>query len=271
MAIAAVPEAAAAVEGAGAGTAAAGEGVSAGRAGLGSAKPPAAPRARSKVMAAPGQGQDKKDRQKRPKKRGGAFKGLNAPKGRNYQPIILAEFLVAILVVAVVPVAKGGSPDAKAKNSPSPYSVGDVKQMVGIGGTYFVLALFSGSRKWGRMAAWFGALVLAALGLVQTKGGGITALFSIFGPGSGQSQVGQPISLGQLPADFGVNPDASAAVPDATGIFPTIGPGGVISDASAGLSGGLTGATVQQSFVSPPPGGTGVITTTGNDAGTNLA
>lgn len=247
MAIAAVPEAATAVE-------SAGSGVAAGQESLAGARASARPRRPARPVAAPQQRKQREqppDRRRKPRKRG----FLDAPKGRSYQPVILAEFLVAILVVAVVPVAKGGSPEARAKGSPSPYSVGDVKQMVGIGAVYFVLALFSGSRKWGRMAAWFGGLVLAALGLAQTRGGGITALFSIFGtaqPGSGQGQGIASPSLQDSGAPFSAPSLQDSGAPFAA---PSLQDSGQVT----------------RSYVYPPPGGTGVITTTGSDQGVNLA
>jgi hypothetical protein len=183
------------------------------------------------------------------------------PGGRNYQPVILAEFLVAIVVVALAPVAKGGSDTAKAKGSPSPYDTSTLKQILLIGVVYFVLAIVSSGKQGGRFAAWFGGLVLVGIGVQQTTNGGFAAVFRMFGlnvgsglgtfPAAGDSgqsllpslnlnagafsgdALAQGVTVTQAPAITGVQeapPGVSATVynpvPDATGIFPTIEPGG---------------------------------------------
>jgi hypothetical protein len=104
------------------------------------------------------------------------------PGSHSYQPVILAEFLVAVVVVAVTPLANGGTSTAQAKNSPSPYSVDTIKQLVAIGVVYFVLALLAASQRTGRYSAWFGGLVLIALGLYEVKSGGLANFFKAFSP-----------------------------------------------------------------------------------------
>lgn len=110
---------------------------------------------------------------------------------RQYQGVILAEFLVAALIVALAPLARGKAAQDKT-TGPSPYGVDDVKQLAGIGAVYFVLALLS-SGKYGRFSAYFGGLVLVAIGLAQTTSGGLPAIFGIFQPSSksaGSSDAG---------------------------------------------------------------------------------
>lgn len=228
----------------------------------------AAPKARSKAAAVPpggGKGKKKKDlapdlpKDKNKKIRlGGKGKSIGA--GR-YQPVILAEFLVAVLVVSIPPLAKGGDATAQAKQSPSPYSTDTLKQLIAVGAVYFILALLSGSQRLGKFAAWFGGLTLLGIGLLQTANGDLTALFKIFGPGqppADAAAAGQVVS-GAVSGALGSGQNAATQkTPDATGLFPTVEPGGQI-------------VTSQANIVLPPAGGTGVTTTTGADQGANLA
>lgn len=105
------------------------------------------------------------------------------PGNRAYQPVLLAEFLAAVVIVALVPIAAGGSPNAKAKGSPSPYDTGDLKQLVAVGALYFVLALASSGNS-GRVSAWFGGLVLLGLASVKLSHGQLGEVFKTV---SGQS------------------------------------------------------------------------------------
>lgn len=102
------------------------------------------------------------------------------PGNRQYQPVILAEFLVAALLISVAPLATGGSPAAKAKGSPSPYDTGDLKQLVAVGAVYFVLALVS-SGNHGRLAAWLGGLILIAIGMSKAGQAQLGAVFKTAG------------------------------------------------------------------------------------------
>lgn len=120
--------------------------------------------------------------------------------GREYQGVILAEFLVAVLIVALAPLARGKAAQDQS-SGPSPYGVDDVKQMVGIGAVYFVLALLS-SGKWGRYSAWFGGLVLVAIGLAQTTSGGLPAIFAIFQPSSKSAGPPSDSTLASVPLGF---------------------------------------------------------------------
>ena len=245
----AVTEGSAAVESAGAGGAAKSAG--------GLRTPAAGPKAPKLPAAGGGQkGRGERFRQQgrqQGRKTGKQLGKAKAPGDRRYQPVILAEFLLAVLVITISPVARGGSPEAQAKGSPSPYSVGDVKQLTAVGFVYFLLALLSGSKRYGRATAWFGGLVLLAVGLNQFIVGGITAIFSLWGPPQALTtpELGTPETA----------PPGIAATPNPASSFPVLLPGGAI----------VPGAQITQNYVSPPPGGTGVTTTTGSDQGTNLA
>jgi hypothetical protein len=159
---------------------------------------PAVPQ-RRKQGTAPhgGQRRERQFKQSAKRKGRGALKA-RLPGSHSYQPVILAEFVVAVVVVSVSPLAKGGTPEAQAKGSPSPYSVNTLKQLVAIGGVYFVLALLASSRRAGRYAAWFGGLVLVGLGLAEYLSGDLQAVFGVFGPGS--SPAAAAAAGGAVPA-----------------------------------------------------------------------
>jgi hypothetical protein len=148
----------------------------------------------------------------------------------SYQPVILAEFVVAIVVVGVSPLAGGGTATAQAKGSASPYDVNTLKQLIAIGGAYFILALFGASEKMGRYAAWFGALVLVGLGIAQYLNGDLQGVFSLLSGGTGGGTAAS--SAGSAPAG---NPSTvNSGIPatqDPTSIFPTVNPGGSITPA----------------------------------------
>ena len=90
---------------------------------------------------------------------GGGFGGQGA---------ILAEFLIAVLVVAFLPLAAGPPEDGKA--GPSPYRVNDITQLASIGVVYFLLALLAQGGH-GRMAGWFGGLILLGIGFKKLASG----------------------------------------------------------------------------------------------------
>ena len=112
-----------------------------------------------------------------------AERGARIPGARSYQPAILAEFLIAVLVVALVPIAK-----PREGKGLSPYSAGDMSRFMAIGAVYFILALMSSSPRLGRFAAWFGGLILLGIFFVETDQGNITPLFGIFTGGYAQSK-----------------------------------------------------------------------------------
>ena len=107
-----------------------------------------------------------------------------APGDRAYQPVLLAEFLAAVVVITLVPVATGGSDTAKAKGGVSPYDTGDLRQLVAVGGVYFVLALASSGNS-GRLSAWLGGLILIAVLMGKLAHGNLSAVFNTVTPDQG--------------------------------------------------------------------------------------
>lgn len=103
--------------------------------------------------------------------------------GTNYQAVILAEFVAAELLVAATPMAT-------RKNQPglSPYVPSDLVKLAAIGLVYFILQLVaSGARAPGRIAAWFGALVLLAVGLNEAAD--LAKVFSFLSGGTGKAST----------------------------------------------------------------------------------
>ncbi len=201
---------------------------------------PAAPRRQKEGTEPRGGQQRNRQYSKKLKKTGKGALKARLPGSHSYQPVILAEFVVAIVVVSTGPVAKGGTAASQAKGSPSPYSVNTLKQLIAIGMVYFVLALLASSRRAGRYAAWFGGLVLLGLGFTQLANGDLMAVFRIFGPTAAATQD----TLQQ-------QAQQAAGLLNPADIFPTVGPGGV------------TPAPSSITFTGP-----GVVTT---DTGTQLA
>ena len=175
-------------------------------------------------------------------KRGAARAGRSAltsrlPGSHSYQPVILAEFVVAALVVSVSPLATGGTATAQAKGSASPYDVNTLKQLIAIGMVYFVLALFGASEKAGRYAAWFGGLVLVGLGLTQLASGDLQKFFHLFVPavdltdsGSTTGGTGSNAAPGPGPSGAPINP--SVIDSGITPTQPNVGSGSAADAAS---------------------------------------
>ncbi len=243
---------------AGTGAAAASGPARAGGGARGARAAPAAPR-RKKEGTEPRGGQQRgRQFSKSAKRKGKGALKARLPGSHSYQPVILAEFLVAVVVVSVSPLAKGGTPEAQAKGSPSPYSVNTLKQLVAIGGVYFVLALLASSRRAGRMSAWFGGLVLLGLGFTQFASGDLQAVFKVFGPSQAQQDLGTGASIPGVTQGV---PAGVAAPQDATGSFPVLEPGGTIAPAQASIT---------PNVITVPAGQSGVITS-GPGPGVNLA
>lgn len=79
----------------------------------------------------------------------------------NYQPVILAEFVAAVLLVAISPIGSKKNPKGL-----SPYAGQDMIKIGAVTAVYFVLALISSTgQEPGRWAAWFGGLILLAVGV----------------------------------------------------------------------------------------------------------
>ena len=157
----------------------------------------------------------------------GALKG-RLPGSHSYQPVILAEFVVAVVLVSVSPLASGGTATAQAKGSASPYDVNTLKQLVAIGMVYFVLALFGASEKAGRYAAWFGGLVLLGLGFTQLASGDLQSFFGLFtsspdlqdsggSTGTGSNAAPGPGPSGVTPNPSLIDSGIEATQPDVSG------------------------------------------------------
>jgi hypothetical protein len=201
------------------------------------------------------------------------------PGGRNYQPVILAEFLVAVVVVALAPVAKGGSDTSKAKGSPSPYDTSTLKQILLIGVVYFILALLSSGKNLGRVSAWFGGLVLVGVGVQQTVNGGFAAVLRMFGLNVGAGLGTFPASgpSGSLLPALNLNVGQFAPGALAAGVTQTLPtPDGFATPTQAFTNPSLTtGQTADPTSAFPviEPGGTQTnsVTTNGLPPSNNLA
>jgi hypothetical protein len=201
------------------------------------------------------------------------------PGGRNYQAVILSEFLVAVLVVALAPVAKGGTDTAKAKGSPSPYDTNTLKQLLMIGLVYFILALLSSGQNLGRISAWFGGLVLVAVGVTQTVNGGFAAVLRMFGfnVGSGLGTFPASGDSGSLLPALNLNVGQFSSGALAAGVTQTLPtPDGFATPTQAFTNPSLTtGQTADPTSAFPviEPGGTQTnsVTTNGLPPSNNLA
>ena len=121
--------------------------------------------------------------------------------GRNYQGVILAEFVAAIVLTAA-------SPIASKRNTPglSPYAAADVAQLAALTLVYLILALIStGSRGAGRISAWVGGLMLLVVGLGEAST--IAKTLDIFGSPTG---AGAGVASGSAGT---INPNAPATSP----------------------------------------------------------
>lgn len=97
-----------------------------------------------------------------------------APPDTPYQNVILAEFVAAIILVAATPLAQ------KNKAGLSPYVASDLMQLVAITVLYLILAFTSSAgQQPARFAAWFGALILLAVGLGEAAR--LAKIFELFG------------------------------------------------------------------------------------------
>jgi hypothetical protein len=117
----------------------------------------------------------------------------------NYQPVILAEFVAAVLLVALSPVASKKNPGGV-----SPYDGQDMIKVGAVTGVYFILALISSTgQQAGRYAAWFGGLILLATGLGEAAS--LAKLLDLGGIG-GTPPSGGGGGGGILPTPTGTQP-----------------------------------------------------------------
>jgi len=92
----------------------------------------------------------------------------------NYQPIILMEYVGCLVLTAATPIAT-----KKSATGLSPYAGADMVKLASITVLYFILAAISvGGRGPGRMAAWFGGLILIVDGMLEANN--IAKVFGLF-------------------------------------------------------------------------------------------
>lgn len=81
----------------------------------------------------------------------------------NYQAIVLAEYVAAVILAATAPIVT-----KRSDTGLSPYRGQDMVRLVALTFVYFLLALLSASSgPAARASAWFGALILLTVGLGQ--------------------------------------------------------------------------------------------------------
>jgi hypothetical protein len=129
----------------------------------------------------------------RPRQRSRSYRtdsgfGITPPRGQahrsNSQGVILAEFVAAIILTAATPIA------TNKQAGLSPYAATDVAQLAALTLLYLVLALVSvGGSNAGRVAAWFGGLVLIGVGLGEAAS--IAKTLDIFGSPAGNAGVAE--------------------------------------------------------------------------------
>jgi hypothetical protein len=130
------------------------------------------------------------------------------PRGKisrtDYQPVILVEFVACILLTAATPIAT-----KKDQQGLSPYAGKDIVKLSAITIVYLILAAISvGGRGPGRVAAWFGGLILLADGLYEASN--IVRdlrVFSGAGAGAAAGTASEsPVPGGILPTPTGTQP-----------------------------------------------------------------
>jgi hypothetical protein len=122
------------------------------------------------------QGRPSRQRQQRRQLRSPVRVTSRSRGGGNYQPVILAEFVAAVLLVALTPIAT-----KKDTQGLSPYAGTDMIKLAALTVIYLILALLSVKPGPGRAAAWFGGLILLTVGLGE--GANIAKVLDIFGTG----------------------------------------------------------------------------------------
>lgn len=139
----------------------------------------------------------------------------------NYEKVIVAEFVIVVLLVAVAPMTR------KERTGLSPYYGQDLVQLVAIMAAYFILGLIAqGGHSAARIAAWFGGLLALGIGLGEAAY--LAKVFDLFGAvqpkqaAAGEGAVGGPageagagsalqLSESQGPQDAGAAPTQTGA------------------------------------------------------------
>ena len=132
----------------------------------------------------------------------------------NYHGAVFGEFVLAVLLVAAIPFSKPN------RTGVSPYAGKDMIQLLAITVVYFLLAILAATgRTQARFAAWFGALLLLAVGLAEAAA--ITEAV--------RSWFGTPPPATPAPA-------GNASVVNPTGESPTGSSRAVAQDTGTGLN-----------------------------------
>ena len=167
-----------------------------------------------------------------------ATSGINVggPSVTNYEMVILAEYVLAVLLTAATPFARPNSPGL------SPYYGRDMIQLAALTVFYFILALVAGaSSSAARLSAWFGGLVLLTVGLGEAAA--LAKLLDVFGGGTSAAAGTQ-----------GGSSSGSSST--------TTGAAGQLAGTLAGLIPSLTAAAESVAANTPAPN-----TTTGSRVG----
>lgn len=92
------------------------------------------------------------------------FPGGGRASRSNYHGAILAEWLIAFVLVAAIPFSKPN------QTGVSPYAGKDMVQLGTLTVVYWILAIVAATgRTQARFAAWFGGLILIAVGLAEAS------------------------------------------------------------------------------------------------------
>jgi hypothetical protein len=170
----------------------------------------------------PQQGRQRRSLPGAPRRTRGGGEPGKTPAYHNYQAIVLAEFVAAELLVAATPIAT-------KKNKPglSPYVPRDLVKLIALGLVYFTLQLVaSGGRGGARFAAWFGALVLLAVGLNEAAD--LAKVFDVLSGGSGKPAKTTAVTTAAQ------NDTLTSFVPPTVGGTSTASPGGSSPSPSSG-------------------------------------
>jgi hypothetical protein len=118
-----------------------------------------------------------------------------------YEKVIVAEFVIVVLLVAVAPMTR------KERTGLSPYYGQDIVQLVAIMAAYFILGVIAqGGQGAARVAAWFGGLLAIGIGLGEAAY--LTKVFDLFGA---QANAAAQSGESQGPQDQGAAPTQTGA------------------------------------------------------------
>ena len=122
----------------------------------------------------------------------------------NYERVIVAEFVVVVLLVAVAPFTR------KNRDGLSPYYGQDLVQLVAIMAAYFILGLIAqGGHGAARIAAWFGGLLALGIGLGEAAY--LAKVFDLLGAVQPKKAAAAQSGESQGPQDVGAAPTQTGA------------------------------------------------------------